>query len=295
MHVKKFKPIILSFSLLISTSGLLKADSLDYFLPVNILRFADHLYREHNYQRAAGEYQRYLFSQDILPAHADSIVFRIGQCFRAAGEYDRAIVNYQNIINEYRSERLHDESFYQIALCNYLKGNIEESARMTADMMDIEDSRTKLQVENLRMVNLFEHGKWNEALSVFSSDTDTIINPITLQLMDFANEGLALPHKNPVLAGMYSAVIPGAGKFYCRRPYDGIQSFLTTTLLGWQAYDGFHDDGVGSFKGWIFGTIGSIFYLGNIYGSVVAADIFNEEQEEKLLTKVRVFVNVNFD
>jgi TM2 domain-containing membrane protein YozV len=136
-------------------------------------------------------------------------------------------------------------------------------------------------------------GLWDEAAG-FLADTagrDTF----TRELLNFTIEARRLPRKNPAWAGIYSAVIPGLGKLYCRRPFDALSSFTSTAILGWEAYSGFHDDGLGSVKGWIFSAIGGIFYLGNIYGSLVAADIYNEEIEDKLVNKIRFRVHANFD
>ncbi|MEJ2567876.1 MAG: hypothetical protein P8Z50_03225 [candidate division WOR-3 bacterium] len=69
---------------------------------------------------------------------------------------------------------------------------------------------------------------------------------------------------------------------------------MTVGITGWQAYEGFKADGVHSVKGWIFGVVGGIFYLGNIYGSVVAADIYNEEQEVFFRLSVNKYLNENF-
>ena len=57
-------------------------------------------------------------------------------------------------------------------------------------------------------------------------------------------------------------------------------------VLGWGAYDGFSENGVSSRKGWTLGTIGGIFYLGNIYGSVVAAQRHNQRTEAAFLATI---------
>jgi len=110
--------------------------------------------------------------------------------------------------------------------------------------------------------------------------------------MDFAEKGLYLERKSELLAGLSSAVIPGAGKAYCGHSTDALFSFIMVGLMGWQAYENFREDGIGSVRGWIYGTIGGVFYLGNIYGSIAAAKIYNEQQENKLLDKLKFSINV---
>jgi len=60
----------------------------DYFGSANILKFADYLYENGDYLRAAGEYQRYLFS---IPSSAgsDSIYYRMIEALFYGKDYQR--------------------------------------------------------------------------------------------------------------------------------------------------------------------------------------------------------------
>ncbi|MCD5383470.1 hypothetical protein LR066_01750 [candidate division WOR-3 bacterium] len=92
--------------------------------------------------------------------------------------------------------------------------------------------------------------------------------------------------KSPAIAGLLSSVVPGAGKIYSGRSIDGIQSFITVGAAALQAYLGFRKDGIRSIRGWISSSVGVVFYLGNIYGSVIAARIHNEEKRDALLFQI---------
>jgi len=81
------------------------------------------------------------------------------------------------------------------------------------------------------------------------------------------------PYKSEVWAGIFSAIIPGAGKIYTQEYGDGITAFILTGLFAYLAYTNFdHDHPT---RAWIFTAIGAGFYAGNIYGSVASAQIFN--------------------
>jgi len=277
-------------------ASLISADTLtiEYNSPDNIKSFADFLYEQKDFLRAAGEYQRYLFAIDILPVDTDPVLFRIGKCFRRNNDFEKAIQYFQNVIDDRPDEQLIQQSHYQIALCYFLLGRFEESNAYLISMQpDTTDPLTNRELQHLRALNMIQMKQWNNAFTMLSAIK--LKDKTTSDLMKFAYTGQHLPRKSKTLAGIYSTVVPGLGKLYCNRRVDALQSFFSTAILGWQAYDGFHKDGASSMKGWIFGTIGGLFYLGNIYGSVVAAEIYNEEHERQLLSTIKVYLNIHFD
>src|SRR5690606_34905714 len=98
-------------------------------------------------------------------------------------------------------------------------------------------------------------------------------------------EGLALKRKSPAVAGIMSAVIPGSGRVYARDYKDGLISLLFIGGTAFQSYRRFHDKGIKSVGGWIYGGISFGFYVANIYGSVQSAKIFNAKQNKTLNAK----------
>ena len=81
------------------------------------------------------------------------------------------------------------------------------------------------------------------------------------------------PNKNPLIASVLSAIIPGAGKIYTGDIGDGIFTFLTTGVFTFLAYDNFKAEH--NFRGWLFSGLAVMFYGGNIYGSFASAQIHN--------------------
>jgi outer membrane protein assembly factor BamD (BamD/ComL family)/TM2 domain-containing membrane protein YozV len=82
-----------------------------------------------------------------------------------------------------------------------------------------------------------------------------------------------MPTKSPTLAGVLSALLPGAGYAYAGRWGDGAASLLLNGLFAAAAYDLLRDDKYAA--GYLVGSIGLSFYVGNIYGSANAAHRFN--------------------
>jgi TM2 domain-containing membrane protein YozV len=96
------------------------------------------------------------------------------------------------------------------------------------------------------------------------------------------------PYKNPVWAGIFSAIIPGSGKMYVGEWGDGISGLLLTSLFAFLAYDNFRNDH--DTRAWIFTGIGAFFYAGNIYGSIAAAQIFNERINFEFENGLKLFL-----
>ena len=276
---------------LFSLSMLGMSGGFDYFTPEHILRFADYLFEEGDYLRAADEYLRYQFLSESISG-LDSIQFKIGLCYRMTGYYDRAISYFEKVINDTQSS-LRPQSHYQIGLCYFLGNELDSSLKYIDEHRPmVPDSGVLRRMDQVSVLNLLWKCEWSRSADLIKKRR--VDDEISVRLLDFAESGCKLPYKSRLLAGLFSTVIPGAGKIYCGRFLDGIQSLSLVAFTGWQAYDGFHKDGMGSIKGWVFGIMGGIFYLGNIYGSTVAADIRNYEEEERLKQKIRVFLNANF-
>lgn len=107
-------------------------------------------------------------------------------------------------------------------------------------------------------------------------------------------EGQEIKHKSPALALALSAMVPGLGKVYTNRWKDGILSFITVGLLGYQSYVGFSEKGLNSAFGWVNGTLALGFYAGNLYGSYISAKKYNLKQEKTYQKDLEAYINNNF-
>ena len=98
--------------------------------------------------------------------------------------------------------------------------------------------------------------------------------------------------RSPVLAGVYSALVPGLGKFYAGKKKQGIAAFLPILSLAALTYEGYRKDGVKSVRFIGFGTLFSIFYIGNIWGSTLAVRIrrneFYKQYDNKILFDMHI-------
>ncbi|MDP2914987.1 MAG: tetratricopeptide repeat protein [Candidatus Aminicenantes bacterium] len=268
----------------------------NYYSPENILRFAEYLFGEGDYARPAGEYLRYLAIFANPPEQSGAILFRVGICYQRAKDYPRSARYFSQVIERFPRSPQAEEAYYELSRAHFLAGDYDRSLATLKEAFDLVRSpAVRDNIELLTGADILFQKKWAAADSYLRNLTPQVLaRPEAAALMAFAREGLGLRPRSPALRGILSAVMPGAGKMYAGRTMDGLMSLLTVGVTAWQAYDGFHKDGARSVKGWIYGTISAFFYVGNIYGSVVAVRLYNESLNDRLLEKVGVAIHVLF-
>lgn len=98
--------------------------------------------------------------------------------------------------------------------------------------------------------------------------------------------------KSPFLAGLMSAIVPGSGRIYAGKTGLGIGTFLTTAVLGLQTWEGYRKDGIESARFIIFGSIFSVLYVGNIWGSVFTVKMVNNEFNDAVNHQILIDLHI---
>ena len=267
--------------------------TIEYYAPENVRKFADFLYKQGDYRRAADEYQRYLFYISDEGTESEQVRYKIALCYRFAGDNERAIQNFETLLQSHHRSRFASRAYYQIGATYFLTDQFEQSVQFLRQALPhITDTQQHAEAEQLIGLSYLMQKRWSEAGEVFKTlqGSDVIIVREKASVYhDYAEAGAQLPARSLFLAGVLSTILPGAGRLYTgRRIGDALNSLLTVGLTGWQAYDGFRRDGLSSVKGWTLGTIGGIFYVGNIYGSVISARVYNRNVEDEFLATLSV-------
>lgn len=99
-------------------------------------------------------------------------------------------------------------------------------------------------------------------------------------------------HRSLFLAGFMSATIPGLGKVYAGKYREGISAFFTVGALAAVTLENYFKSGIKDAKTIIFGSLFTVFYIGNIYGSVVSLKVkreeFNHEINHQIMLDIRI-------
>ena len=287
MQMPKFLLIIfLTLTLLFFVAA---EESIEYYAPENVRKFADFLYEQGDYLRAAGEYERYLFYQ---PQESGQIRYRIALCYRFAGQTEQAIRNFQMLLRRHPEGPLVSRVYYQMGATYFLTDQFQQTVQFLHETLPrITDTRQHAEAEQLIGLSYLMQKQWSEASEIFKTLQGSKVASVSQKAIvyhNYAEAGTHLSTRSPILAGILSTIVPGAGRLYTGRLGDALTSSFLVGITGWQAYDGFQRDGLSSVKGWTLGTISGIFYGGNIYGSVISARVYNRRVADEFLATVSI-------
>ncbi|MEP0860726.1 MAG: hypothetical protein HRF52_04750 [Ignavibacterium sp.] len=264
---------IIFISLLISIPAFCQLNNLH--APQNKKLFADYLFCEQDYLRAAEEYislgETFLY---------DTILYKIAKSYSIIGDYENSL-NYFSRIPQ--SSFFYDNSVKEIGKIYYLNENDASLDKLIGEQENSFYDLVKLKIALKLIKN--QTGDLEEVLE--NSDEDFLV------LKKFYQQRKNPDYKSELVAGILSAIVPGSGKIYTEEYGDGVTAFLLTGIFTYLAYDNFKNDH--KFRGYLFTGIASGFYLGNIYGSVASAQIFNAKIDFNFLELLSDFlINRNY-
>jgi len=277
--------------------GLSQTDSLKFieankfYSAENILKYAEFLWQKQDYIRSAGEYQRYIFTKDRK--NDLYALFQIAKCFRRSKLFDLSLEYLNQAILKSKNQSLTDSLTLAKAATHLL---LENDALFLKTNSSFKYNRSNFVSKNSSILNslyLMKKSNWKDAYDILYNYKINRMDSLDIMpLIGITKKGMAKPYKSSTLSGILSAIIPGTGKIYANRTIDGLYSFLLVGSTSWLAYEGFRDSGRSSAKGWIFGSLSTFLYAGNIYGSIIAVDMYNKQIKEKLFDEVQFQINI---
>ena len=254
------------------------SDKLDLFSPPNIKKFADYLFCNGDYLRAAEEYKNYLNAN-----YSDTVEFKIGLAFSRMDKFEKAAGSFAEIPAS--------SDLYPVARLEYLKAFFQTSGftkyRYLFSRLALNPGFKYLsEAKSLYNFSFFFTA---EALPDKNKFLDPYIKSDRDSVEKFYDWRENPPYKSPISAAVLSAVIPGLGKFYTHQYSDGIFAFLATGVLGYLAYTNFNAHHL--FRAWLFTGLTAGFYGGNIYGAAASAQLFNAKINFDFINGLKLFLD----
>lgn len=239
----------------------------DYYSVQNRMKFADYLFNTKDYLRAADEYYE-IYSMN----NNDTILFKLAYSNASLKNFKEALSNFRKITdNSLRNYSLFEEIKINFLLKDYKK-NRENYFNLTYP-----EKIGKL----LFFSNLLSNESYKEFDFYFEGHEKIFVRNLMAE-----KEGMKL--KNKMFSGILSGIIPGLGKIYSERYTDGISAFLLNSLFGYLSYDRIKSERY--LSAGIFSTLFVLFYGGNIYGSVVAAENYNLQLNHNFSNKIHDYL-----
>ena len=247
--------------------------SQNFHSPENRKLFADYLFCSEDYLRAVIEYEEY-----IRFYNNDTVLFKIAFGYSKIEKYNRAA----ELFNEISVQ----SEFYCSARSEYLKSLLlADNFESFTSIETKEASITELKLINSAyLFNGLKLPDKNRFLLPFSDSEKN-------EMLKFYELKKEPPYKSPFLAGLLSSVVPGAGKIYTNQISEGLTSLVLNGLFAFLSYNNFKNDH--TTRGWIFAGVGAFFYAGNIYGSAVSANIYNQRVDYEYKENVKVFLETH--
>jgi hypothetical protein len=227
--------------------------------PENILKFANHIYKLGYFDKAQAEFERLKLS----PLFSDTIQFYIDLCKIELGD--------TNFVGNTTS----------LPYLQYASNKKKFELEKPLDIPVVSDGphlqKLSLNFLKLKMLSDIKHGRFDEvdknSIYLFGEKgTNFLLQNLELRLDP--------PYRSPFLAGLLSTVFPGLGRVYTGEYGDAFSSLLLSGIFGFLGYSNFKDGY--TTRGVIFSSLATFFYGGNIYGSVVSADLYNKDQKERV-------------
>jgi hypothetical protein len=236
-------------------------------------QFAETLYSDGQYRRAAEEYQKFafFFAKDSRRRQA---IFKAGQAFLMAKDPAAARNRFKGLTHGDATDAISIESRFMIVECDLqLNGTtqavLDLNVLIASNANEVIRNRAYYRLGRL-YIDLADWPAARKAIARISVSGRSRYRIDELeQALDRAD---SLPSRNPTLAGTLS-IVPGAGQLYCNRYEDALIAFIVNLGLFWAAHDAFDQDQYA--LGGVLGFIGAGFYAGNIYGAVSDAHKFN--------------------
>lgn len=244
---------------------------------IDTLKFAKHLKQSHLYTEQA------VFNKKLLHTHSydqtikDSLLLELAFIYRQLHLTDSS----KNALCSISPNNAFSDSLNQLYISLLILNKDYYTTKSILEYTPIKTISSRFRNDSEITIKILKRN--------LSENDSLLLNSINLSnnILDIKNRYFNYPHYSPALAGFYSAIVPGLGKWYIGYKDQAITAFASNVLLGSQAIESLLKAGVKSPRFIITTSLFSIFYAGNIIGSITMTkkkkrDYFNQLDYELL-------------
>ncbi|WP_337042993.1 tetratricopeptide repeat protein [Emticicia sp. 17c] len=249
----------------------------------NSRKFAEYLSKAGQYELATREYERLVF----MRPQSDTLKTLLLSMYRRSGKLEEAVSRTRQLYPDFTLMPSLPSIEYSRTLL--LKTDYKAAKDLWAvNTQMAQPDKIILSATAEILQDNYKTAK--EILDALNSND----HKLAPDYKALANQAISIKRKSPALAGIMSTIIPGTGRFYTKDWKDGVVSMFFIGTMAFQSIRGFSKSGVKSTRGWIYGSVGLGFYLGNIHGSVVSAKAYNRRSHQSIKNKIENLFNSYF-
>lgn len=258
------------------------------------LRVADTFMEEKEYYRAITEYKRFLI---LFPdsTKADYALLQTGTAYFHGGDNDGATKNFSALREKYPQSSYGAEASFFEGMSYWKKKEHEKAGDLFLALTRAYPDSSHAP-RALAAAALTELDKGNAVEAKATLDRFIEIWPDHPKIGSVREaisilDGYAdLPQKSETLAGIMSAILPGAGYAYAGEYGTAVMSLLVNGAFIAGTWTAFAQElyAVGA----LAGGVGVPFYIGNIYGSALAVKKWNQAVRQE--ARERVYTALGF-
>ncbi len=244
--------------------------------------FAESLMQERDYYRAITEYKRLAF-QSTAASERAHFQLRITDAYRLSMRYQHAIFNASQLVADPDiTNAVRASALLELGV-SYLGQDMPGYALMY--LKQARQRELEAYAQLYEALAWSELGKWSKAhysahRALRAATVDT--KPIASDLVRAVDHHDDMPSRSPLLAGIFSGVVPGLGQAYSGHYVDAIQALSLVgafAFMTFVAYQHDHDhDGPYVLTG-VSAGITTLFYITNIVGAVRTASYYNQRAQ----------------
>jgi len=232
-----------------------------------------------------------LKKQTVALNEIDTLLLLEGKILQFQAKFDSSI----KILNQIR---LSSASFTTAKIYNaWNYGNLINYDHATQELLSLSkmpNTYDDLITLNLASYFLLKRNFYQyDSLACFMKSNKSKITQHEILLKKCKNEILKEKNKSPAVAGILSAFVPGLGKYYAGYHKQCFSTFIPVFLNGLITYESYkkmggvvHKTDLKTIPFFVFGTAFSVFYLGNIIGSIKSVNTFKQRNKKRINNEI---------
>lgn len=256
--------------------------------PRRYVDLADRHVRNGNIDAAITEYYRHIY---LFPDDAElwNVYTRLGKAHLESGKPLECLRSMSAALERASTSDERARTRLEIALAHLI---LDQPIQAQITLMRIlaqppSDSALLLRVHRLSGVAHILSGQWSDAASSLyewarhHKDSNATLKLISDMLSDTSD----IPHRNPTVATVMSAIIPGSGQIYCGEYLDGLNALLLNGAMIWSGYTQIIEQRY--LAAVLIGIpLVSRYYTGNLDRAERYADAFNDRARRAYAARV---------